>query len=1039
MKGAIRYMAANHVAANILMLFFLVGGLLVLPSIKQEIFPEVSLDTIMVSVAYPGAAPEEVEDGVVRPIEDAVSDVDGIKELEGTAAEGLGQVLVTVKEGADPDRVLQDVKNAVDRIVTFPKEIEKPIISKLVTRRQVLSVVLYGRVDRWTLRHAAERIKEELLELPQITQVELSGVKPYEISVEVEEETLRKYGLTLGEIASAIREASQDIPGGTIKTRGGHILIRTKGKRYWGREYGAITVLTRPDGSRIRLREIARIEDGFADLDTHAQFDSMPAVMIKVYRVGNQKPIEISDLVKAYLARRRRDLPSSLHLAIMHDTSRMFRSRIHLLLKNAALGLILVLVTLGLFLEIRLALWVMLGIPVSFCGAFLLMPSLGLSINMISLFAFIMALGIVVDDAIVVGEAVYAHRAKGKPFLQAAMDGAMEVGVPVIFSALTTIVAFVPLIFVKGMIGKFIRVIPLVVIAILTVSLGESLLVLPAHLGWQRRLERRGRFLGAIEGVRAWFGGRLEGFVIGPYRRFLRFCLEYRYATLAAGVAVLLLAVGMVRAEWIRFRFMPAVDGDEIKVSIELPVGAPVEETERVARLVAERGREAVRRLEQRSGTRLLRHIYTVVGGGLERGGPVGGAGAVGSHLAGIDMLLVPAEEREVTSSQIGDLWRSSVGPLPGVKALVFRSNLVHMGANLDIQLIHDDMEVLQKAAQRLKRALARFRGVSDIEDSYSVGKLEFKVRLMPKARLLGITEAELGRQLRWAFYGAEALRIQRERHEVKVLVKYPRERRLHVEDLYDLRIRTPQGGEIPLREAAEVRLGRGFSTIHRYNRRRVVDITASIDAKVTTADDVLAGLEQGELRRLMEDFPGLRYNLQGENREEAESMESMRVGFVLALLGIFCLLAVSFKSYVQPLIIMCAIPFGVVGAILGHLIMGYDLSILSMFGLVALAGVVVNDSLLLIDYINTARERGEELMEAVVAGGVRRFRPILLTSLTTFFGLTPMIMETSVQAQFLIPMAISLGFGILFATGITLFLIPCLYVAYEDIVRLWR
>ncbi len=1039
MKGPIRYMATNHVAANILMLFFIVGGLLLLPTIKQEIFPEVSLDTIMVSVAYPGAAPEEVEDGVVSPIEDSISQVDGIKEIKGIAAEGLATVLATVKEGSDPDIVLQDIKNAVDRIVTFPEDAEKPIISKLLNRRQVLSVVLYGQVDQWTLRHYAERIKNELLKFPQITQVELGGVRPYEISVEVPEEVLRKYGLTLEAVAAAIRRASQDVPGGTIKTQGGHILIRTKGKRYWADEYRKIVVLARADGTRITLGDIARVEDGFADVDTHAEFDSMPAVMIKVYRVGNQKPIEISDLVKEYLAAKEKELPTSLHMAIMHDTSRMFRSRIRLLLKNAALGLVLVFVTLGLFLEIRLALWVMLGIPVSFCGAFLLMPGLGLSINMISLFAFIMALGIVVDDAIVVGESVYSHRSKGKGFVQAAIDGALEVGGPVIFSVLTTIVAFIPLIFVKGMIGKFIKVIPLVVISILTISLVESLLVLPAHLAGQKRLESRGRILGAIEAVRSWFGGNLEALVNGPYRRLLTLCLHYRYTTLAVGVAILLLALGLVRAELVRFRFMPAVDGDEIKVSIELPVGAPVDETERIADLVARKGRAAVEELERRSGTRLLRHVYTVVGGGLERGGPVGGAGATGSHLAGIDMLLVPAEEREITSSEIGDLWRSRLGPLPGVESLVFRSNLVHMGANIDIQLIHDDMEVLKRASKRLKAALARFKGVSDIEDSYSTGKLEFKIHLKPRARLLGITEADLGRQLRAAFYGAEALRIQRERSEVKVLVKYPEPERRHIKDLFDLRLRTPGGGEIPLREAAEVTLGRGFSTINRFDRRRVVDVTASVDAKVTTADDVIAGLERTELRRLQQDFPGLTYGLEGENREEAESMESMRAGFLLALLGIFSLLAVSFKSYFQPIIIMCAIPFGIVGAILGHLIMGYDLSILSMFGLVALSGVVVNDSLLLIDFVNGARRRGQGLFDAVVAGGVRRFRPILLTSLTTFFGLTPMIMETSVQAQFLIPMAISLGFGILFATGITLFLIPCLYLVYEDMAALLR
>ncbi len=1039
MKGAIRYMATNHVAANILMLFFIVGGLIMLPTIKQEIFPEVSLDTILVSVAYPGAAPEEVEDGVVLPIEDSISEVEGIKEIRGVASEGMATVYATVKEGSDPDLVLQDVKNAVDRIIIFPKDAEKPVISKLLNRREVVSLVVFGEVDQWTLRHYAEKIKDELLEYPQITQVELGGVRPYEISIEVPEETLRKYGLTLEAIAAQVRRASQDIPGGTIKTSGGHILVRTKGKRYWADEYREIVVLARPDGTKLTLGEIAEVKDGFADEDISAEFDGKPAAMVKVYRVGEQKPIEISSIVREYVRERAASLPASIGLAVMNDTSRMLKSRISLLLKNAALGLALVLVTLGLFLEIRLALWVMLGIPVSFCGAFLLMPAVDLSINMISLFAFIMALGIVVDDAIVVGESIYSHRQRGKPFGQAAIDGTMEVAVPVVFSILTTIVAFFPLIYVKGMLGKFIKVIPLVVITILIISLAESLFVLPAHLAGQSRLKKRGRFLAFIEGIRLWFGQRLERFVNGPYRRFLELCLSYRYATIAAGMAVLLVTVGMVKGGIVKFRFMPAVDGDEIKVSIQLPVGAPVEETESVARMVEAKGVETVKEIEKRSGQRLLKHIYAVIGGSLDRGGPVGGAGARASSLAGIDMFLVPAEEREITSSEIGKVWRERLGPVPGVEAIVFKSNLVHMGANIDIQLSHDSMEVLREASDRLKRALAGFEGVSDIEDSYSAGKLEFKVRLRHRARLLGITEEELGRQLRAAFYGAEALRIQRDRSEVKVLVKYPESARRHVYDLENLRIRTPAGGEIPIYEAADVELGRGFSTINRYNRRRVVDVTASVDAKTANADEIISALQKGELMRLMQDYPGLTYGLEGENKEEAESMASMRAGFTLALLGIFCLLAVSFKSYFQPVIIMCAIPFGIVGAIAGHLIMGYDLSILSMFGLVALSGVVVNDSLLLIDYINTARRKGQGLLEAVVAGGVRRFRPILLTSLTTFFGLTPMILETSVQAQFLIPMAISLGFGILFATGITLLLIPCLYVAYEDLAALFR
>jgi len=1040
-KSAVKWMARNHVAANLLMIVLVAGGLIRASSIKQEVFPEISLDTIQVTVAYPGAGPEEVEEGILLQIEENLTGVDGIKEVRSVAKEGLGMVRAELLPGEDPDLKLQEIKSEVDRIVTFPADAEKPVITKLLNRFEVISVVVYGDATDRVLREQAEIIRDELLAHPEITQVELSGVRPYEISIEIPEENLRRYNLTMDQVARQVRLASIDLPGGTVKTRGSEILLRTKGRRHFGPEYADITVLTRPDGTRVRLGDIAEVKDGFAETGMFARFDGKPAAMVKVFRVGDQKPIEISEVVKKYVEQKRDSLPESLKIATWNDTSELLHSRMNLLEKNALLGLVLVIIILGLFLEIRLALWVMLGIPISFLGAMLLFPYLDVSINMISLFAFILALGILVDDAIIVGESIYEQRQKGKPYLKAAIDGALEVAVPVTFSVLTTVVAFLPLVFVSGMIGKFIRVIPLVVISLLFLSLTESLFVLPAHLamGGPRPVSRG--FIGAIDRVRTGFGRKLEWFITGPYQRFLRLCLRNRYTTVAAGIAVLFLTVGIVKGGILKFHFMPVVDGDVITVSLKMPPGTPIEETARVQKFLEEKAMEVVAEYDRQrpSGDSILRNVYAVVGGTMIEAGSVGSTVDSRTHLSDMALFLKQSEERGIPAVEIANRWRAKVGEVPGVESIVFKSNVVRMGANIDIQLAHEDFGVLDIASERLKEALAQYPGVGDIEDNYFRGKRELKFRLTPEARTLGLTEEDLGRQLRGAFYGAEALRFQRGRNEVKVVVRYPEEDRKSLWDLQSMRIRTPDGGELPLSRAAYITEGRGFSEIYRADRKRVINVTASVDDKTANAEEILLDLKKGILRDLSNDYPGLTFKMGGEEKERMESMGSMVQGFMLALLGMFALLAIPFKSYSQPLLIMAAIPFGMVGAVAGHMIMGFKLSILSIFGIVALSGVVVNDSLLLIDKVNRNRQEGTELFQAMVDGCTRRFRPILLTSLTTFFGLTPMIMETSVQAQFLIPMAISLAFGILFATGITLLLIPSLYLVLEDVRKLFR
>jgi multidrug efflux pump subunit AcrB len=1030
-------MAHNHVAANLLMMIFIVGGLIMSYTIKQEVFPEIDLDIIQVTVPYPGAGPEEVEDGIILKIEENLSSLSGLKEVKAIASEGVGLVNAEVLPGEDIDIILQDIKAEVDRITTFPEDSEKAIITKIENRSEVVSIMVYGNAPERSLKEQAEVIRDELLAKPEITQVDLRAVRPYEISVDVKEETLQRYGLTLGRLSERIRNASVDLPGGAVKSTGGEVLIRTKEKRYTGVEYADITVLEDNNGTEVKLGDIADVRDDFQETDQFARLDGLPAAMIAVYRVGDQKPLQISNLVKEYVEVKRSSLPESLGIAVWNDFSDIYRSRLNLLLKNAGIGLVLIFLILGLFLQIRLALWVMLGIPISFLGALLLMPSLDVSINMLSLFAFILALGIVVDDAIVVGENVYTHRGMKKPYMNAAIDGAIEVGRPVIFSVLTTVAAFMPLVFVSGTMGKFIRVIPLVVIPILIVSLVESLLILPAHLSFGKPVNTANGTSGFVTRIKERFARRLEGLVAGPYRRILSVCIDYKYTTLASAIAILLIVAGIIGGGIIKFRFMPEVDSDLITSTLKMPIGTPVEETARAQDILVRKAQEVIAEYDKNreEGSSVIRHIYSTVGSTLFAS-PMGSSSSSGAHLTNVALLLTGAEKRGVASTEIARKWRESVGVVPGADSITFVSSLVGFGKNIDIRIAHDDFDILAQALTRIKQSLRSYPGVSDIDDSFTQGKRELKITLKPEARTLGITEEDLGRQIRDAFYGAEALRLQRGRNEVKVMVRYPEQDRKSLGNLESMRIRTNDGSEVPFSRAAFVEEGRGFSEINRNDRKRVINVTASVDSSVANAEEINVDLKNTILNDLINDYPGLTYNLEGEEKERMESMASMGKGFAMALLVIYALLAIPFRSYMQPFIIMSAIPFGFVGAVFGHLIMGFNLSILSMFGVVALTGVVVNDSLLLVNFVNERRRAGVELVQAVIEAAQRRFRPIVLTSLTTSLGLMPIILEKSMQAQFLIPMAISLGFGILFATGITLLLVPSLYLILEDFLR---
>ncbi len=1039
-RGVLAWFVSNPVAANVLMLVVVFGGLMALlgGKVRQEVFPEVSLDMVVVQVPYPGASPEEVEQGVLLALEEAVRGLDGVKQVRSTAREGMGVVSIELLLGTDPDRALSDVKSAVDRITSFPEEIERPVVALAVNRRHVISLVVHGPREEGELKAFAERVRDDLLQSEHITQVELSAVRPPEISVEVPLDELRRYGLTLPRVAERIRAASVELPAGEIRTEGGKILVRTSERKDWASEFASIPLLTLPDGTVVRLGEVARVRESFAETDQRAFFDGEPAVMVDVYRVGEQSPLEISKVVHDYIETHAAALPEGLSMDVWSDASVIYRERIELLLRNAYLGLVLVLLTLGLFLEMRLAFWVTLGIPISFLGGLMLMPSADVTLNMISLFAFILTLGMVVDDAIVVGEAVYHHRQRGERRLRAAVAGVQEVAVPVVFAVLTTCVAFAPMLFVPGWAGKLFRVIPVVVILVLLVSLLEALFVLPAHLA-HGGAPKPGGLEGWVHHHQQRFSRAVERFVQRVYRPQLEWVVRRRYLTLAIGVGILIGSVGLVAGGRVKFTFMPNIESDVVVASIELPVGTSPRRTERVMHRLEASLREALQELGE--GRADAQGILSELGraGGVGRG-PHAGVSQQGGHLARVMVYLVEADRRPFTASALAERWRERFGDVAGVESLTFdASTATGNGSPIAIRLAHRDTHVLERAAAELAEALHAYEGVVDIDDGFRGGKRQVDVHLTEEGRAAGLNALELARQVRGAFWGMEAARQQRGRDELKVYVRLPERDRRTLHTLDSMVLRTPSGAEMPLEQAAELRWGRAPTVIKRTDGRRTTEVTADIVPGRANANEVMADVQAHVLPELVRRHPGLSWAEAGQQHDQSEIMGNLRAGFGFALVVMFCMLAIVFRSYLQPLIVMSAIPFGLVGAIAGHVALGYDLSIMSMMGVVALSGVVVNDSLVLVDAINGLRRAGASLAEAVVQGGVRRFRPILLTSVTTFFGLAPMLSETSLQARFLIPMAISLAFGVLFATGITLMLVPAFYVVLEDVIGFWR
>jgi multidrug efflux pump subunit AcrB len=1039
MDRAIAWFARHGVAANLLMLLLLLGGVVAASTVVQENFPEFSLDAVEVRVRYPGASPEDVEDAIVRRIEDPVEGVEGIDRILSTAAENVGVVTVELNRGTDLSRARTDIKSEVDRITAFPEAAEEPVVTEVTSREQVLQVALHGDAPLHILKDLAQQAENALSRRPRISYVRIDGVPDEEISIEVSRDALHKYGLTLGEVARRVRSGSLDLPGGSIETSDEEITIRTEGQNYTAPEFEELILRSRRDGATVRLGEVATVVDGFdQNSDLITRFDGEPAALLTVFRTGNEQALDVESAVKRYLnTELRPSLPRGIEATVWRNSADNLRTRLDIMVENGLLGLVLVLVVLTLFLAPRKAFWTATGIFLAFVGAFILMQQLGVSINMLSVFGFIIAMGIAVDDAIVVVDNVYAEQERTGEPLEAAVRGTQRVATPVVFAVLTTIAAFTPLLFVGGTIGKFLGDVPLVVIFILLVSLVEVLLILPSHLSHRvsgaTPTTTAGRLLARARG---WVTRRMDAFVDGPLTKGLRFATRHYGITLMGGLALLMITFSLFTSGYIKNEFFPSIPGNVVTAQLEMPPGTNKHATARMARRLREKGLAALQDLEDQSDEELLETTYTTVGRQPVASGGRTQAGftVLMPSVAEVSIEMVDAEERTVPSPRLEAKWREAVGTAAGIQSLSFASSAGGPGgAPVSVQLFAPTVEQMTRAAAVVRDTLRRYEGVVDVKSDWQE-KRELRLRLKPAARSLGLTLDDLARQTRAAFFGVESYRLQRGQDEVRVYVRLPAEERNAIDDLNEYRIQTPDGAAVPLEKAATVTLGTGPTQIQRQDGRRVVTVTADVNAAVTTGSEATDRLQQATLPALQAQIPSLDVQFGGQRREQRKAQGSLQLGFVLALFAIYGLLAVPFRSYVQPLVIMATIPFAWIGALWGHFVLGYNLIMPSLFGIVGLSGVIVNDALVMIDFANEERGNGASWREALVHAGQVRFRPILLTSLTTFFGLAPFILERSVEAQFLVPMAISLGGGIVLGTPILMLIVPALAMLQRDV-----
>lgn len=1039
MKTLISWFVHNPVATNLLMMILIVGGLLALPRIHQEEFPTLDVDAVQINVSYLGAAPIEVENSVCIRIEEAIEGTEGIDRISSVASEGRCTVTAELVVGVDKTKVSNNIKSKVDAIDSFPVETEQAVTAEVSIIATVLQIAIAGPADERTLKIIGQNLRDDIAALSGVSQVQLQFARPYEISIEVSEQTLRRHGLTLAAIGQAIQQGSLDIPGGALKTEGGEILLRTRGQAYTAQEFEDIVVLTRTDGTNVTLGEIAKVIDGFEDSDLQARLDGEPAVALKVSRVGEEDIMLIATQVKEYLEQVESTLPEGIDITIWQDESQDLVDRLDVLARNARSGLILVLLILTLFLRFRLALWVAAGIPVALLGTVALFPATGIAISTVSVMAFILVLGILVDDAIVVGERIYSHEQMGKTRLQAAVDGTSEVSLPVIFGVLTTMATFIPVISIPGPMGGFYVPLGFTVMLALAFSVIESQWILPMHLAYRKAEISRGgnRYMDGWLRLQDRISNSLQAIAQGAYKPAVEWALRWRYLTVSMGVAVLAITLSLFAAGHIQFQFFPAVEGTHLYATLTMPEGTPIEKTsqavERLEAAAEELRLELDSELDQGEPSKIS-HVFSSIGSFIPKGS-IDDRASAQSNLAEVGIELnLPGDYSGTPTRVYASRWRELTGGIPDAIELGFTSEAFGFGKAISFELYGKDFEELRNAAAELRLALQSYDGVEDVSDTFRAGKQEVQLALLPEARSLGLTLQDLGQQVRQAFYGFEAQRVQRGADDIRVMVRFPDDERRSLGDLEAMRIRTADGAEVPFSSVASVTLSRGFTSIQRVDGKRVVTVEADVDRSVNTPEAIIAQVQQNELVELTQRHPTVSYGLAGEAEERSESMGSLVSTATLALLVIYALLAIPLRSYLQPLVIMSVIPFGAVGAILGHVLLGKDLVFFSLLGIIALSGVVVNSSLILVDYINKQRKLGHSLHEAVSHAGAVRFRPIVLTSITTFVGLMPIMTDKTISTHIFVPMAISLAFGVLIGTLITLFIVPCLYTILEDI-----
>ena len=1019
--GAIAWFASNSVAANLLMIFILLIGLWTLAErITLEVFPEFESDQINIAASYRGATPEEVEQAVLVRIEEAISVVDGITQITSTAFKEAGVVIVEAEKGT-ARLVLDELKSKVEAITTFPEGVEKPTYKINQRKRQTISVVVSGELPEDELRSLGDQVLDQILDLPGITQANLVGIRPFEIAIEVNEDDLTKYQITFAEIVQRLRDNSVNIPAGTIKSSSGEIVLRTTGQKYTADEFAKIPLRVFPNGANLLLSDVAVIKNSFEENPVYAEFNKAPAVIVDVYRSADQNVLEIGETIRNFVAESNQKMPDGIELSHWRDRSKIVKLRLNTLLNSAWQGGVLVFLCLTIFLRLSVAIWVCIGIPISFLGVLAIMPELGVTLNIVSLFAFIIVLGIVVDDAIITGENIYTHLQKSESGLEAAINGTREVAVPVSFGLLTTLAAFAPLFFIEGRRGDIFAQIPMVIIPVLIFSWIESKFILPAHLR-NTKVESKQIIADSFEKIIALI-----------YRPLLVFLLRYRYLTIALFIGFTFIVLSFVLSGRYSYSFFPKVPTETVRATLQMQQGTSEQITELELRKMAKHAEQLQQEhIDSITGKSVIKNILLSVGWKAGNGRRRSNEGQ--SEIGQVSLELVPPEEREensITTRALVKKWRQRIGQVAGVDELSFRAEIGRGGEPIAVQLVGDNFDVLGEVAAKLRERIAEYPGVFDIKDNYKTGEPELKIRVKDEAQTVAITTRELGKQVREAFLGAEVQSIQHGRDDIKVIVRYPEKERSSLDTLEKMQIRTEEGN-LPLVSIAELEYGRSFADIHREDRKRVLSVTADIDKKAVDTRKIAKDLEQF-MGELLPEYPGVNYHLDGELSEQEKSFGSLLYGLIFSLLVIYSLLAIPLRSWSQPLLVMLVIPFSVVGALLGHVIMDMGLSVVSVMGMLALAGIVVNDSLILVEWVNRQVRRGEEIFTAVTIAGVSRFRPILLTSITTFAGLTPLLLEKSTQAQFLIPMAVSLGFGILYATLLSLVLVPAGYLVLHD------